>query len=172
MGDFFRDYGTQFVLALAGLATIVSLVIGNYFKDNPRAGFILVGASVALVVLGNGASFYTQYQNVLAANAEKARRLMIREGIGRYIGEGNAIMNRFGVNEVPMPIGDEVGWVGRTEDFLRTNLCESYVTRFHDNSGLAPIQSNEADSVHNSHYATMFHEITRLEEFSHETPSC
>jgi hypothetical protein len=83
MDDFFRDYGTHFVLAIAGLATIISLVIGNYFKDNPRAGFILVGASVALIVLGNGASFYTQYQNVLATSAEKARRSMIREGIGR-----------------------------------------------------------------------------------------
>jgi hypothetical protein len=70
MGEFFRDYGTQLALAIAGLATIISLVIGNYFKDNPRAGFMLVAASVALIVLGNGASFYTQYQNVLAANAE------------------------------------------------------------------------------------------------------
>jgi hypothetical protein len=97
---------------------------------------------------------------------------MIKEGIGKYIGQGSAIMNRFGVNEMPIPTMDEVGWVGRTEDFLRTNLCESCVARFHDNSGLAPIQSNDADSVHNSHYATMYHEITRLEEFSHELPSC
>ena len=158
----FRLAGRRVVVT--GAASGIGLAIARLFASS--------GASVALIVLGNGASFYTQYQNVLTANAEKARRATIREGIGRYIGEGSAIMNRFGLNEMPMPTMDEVGWVGRTEDFLRTNLCESYVTRFHDNSGLAPISANDADSAHNNQYAIMFHEIARLEEFSHETPSC
>jgi hypothetical protein len=56
---------------------------------------------------------------------------------------------------------DEVEWTSNVDDFLRTNLNESYVARFHDNSGLAPISAN---------HAVMFHEIARLEEFSHELP--
>jgi hypothetical protein len=163
MGDFFRDYGTQLALAIAAINTIITIIIGQYFKDSPIARIVFVIVSAALIVLGVGASFYSQYQISMAANAEKAHSVMIREGIGRYIGEGSAIMNRFGLNEKPMPTMDEVAWVGRTEDFLRTKLCESYVIRFHDNSGLAPISANDADSAHNSQYAIMFHEIARLE---------
>jgi hypothetical protein len=119
-------------------------------------------------IIGLAATGYTFHLH----DAEAARDAIIRDGLARYITSGDVIMNRFGSNEMPMPTMDEVGWVGITEDFLRTNLCESYVTRFHDNSGLAPIWANNADSAHNSQYAIMFHEIARLEEFSHERPSC
>jgi uncharacterized membrane protein YfcA len=63
MGDFFRDYGTQLALAIAGINTIISLVIGQYFKDNPRWRIAFVIASVALIGLGVGASFYSPVSN-------------------------------------------------------------------------------------------------------------
>jgi hypothetical protein len=31
MGAFFRDYGTPFALAIAGINTIISLIIGQLF---------------------------------------------------------------------------------------------------------------------------------------------
>jgi hypothetical protein len=110
MDAFFRDYGTPFATAIAVLNTIISLVIGQYFKDSPRARIALVGASVVFGVIAVGGTFYSQYQIVSSANAEKARHLTIREGIGRYIGTGRAIMEEFAQNKMPMPILDEVGW--------------------------------------------------------------
>jgi hypothetical protein len=170
MGEFFRDYGTQLALAIAGLATIISLVIGNYFKDNPRAGFILVAASVALIVLGNGASFYTQYQNVLAANAEMARHIMIREGIGRCIASGRVIMSEFGANKMPIPIPEQQVWVGTVDNFLHVTLGDSYVARFNNVGGPWAFTINGSDKQHNDYYADMYLRLTRLEEFSHELP--
>ena len=43
MADFFRDYGTSFALAIAALNTIISLVVGQFFKGGIRvAGLALV----------------------------------------------------------------------------------------------------------------------------------
>ena len=140
----------------------------RFNKSTLRAAWIAAGAAIVGILVTVGL-WYVQDQT---AKAEVAHNRMIKDNIGLYISEGSAIMNRYGVNQMPMPTMDEMGWVGRTEDFLRTNLCESYVTRFHDNSGLTPIWANDADSAHNAQYAIMFHEIARLEEFSHETPSC
>jgi hypothetical protein len=137
-------------------------------KSTLRAAWIAAGLAAAGIFV----TIWLSYIQDQTAKAEVAHNKMIKDGIGQYIGEGSAIMNRFAANEMPMPTMDEVGWVGRTEDFLRTNLCESYVSRFHDNSGLAPIQANGADGAHNREYVIMYHEITRLEEFSHEIPSC
>jgi hypothetical protein len=155
----FRDYWAPIATAIAAFSAISSLIRGEYFKDSPRAKNIVVGVTMILAIISVAGTFYSQYQIVVAANAdkvaaeadkaaanaEKARHVMIREGIGRYIGLGQAIMNRFGLNEMPMPILDKVSWEGNVDDFLRTNLKDSYVARFHDNSGLAPVSANGAD---------------------------
>jgi hypothetical protein len=166
MGDFFRDYWAPLGTLIAVTSAFISLIRGKYFKDSPRAKNIVVGVTMILGVISVAGTFYSQYQIVSAANADKAaanaekvRHVMIREGIGRYIGVGQTIMNRFGLNEMPMPILDKVSWEGNVDDFLRTNLNDSYVARFHDNSGLAPISANGADPPHNYQYAAMFHEF-------------
>jgi hypothetical protein len=177
MGDLFGDYWAPLGTLIAVTSAFISLIRGEYFKDSPRAKNIVVGVTMVLGVTSVAGTFYSQYQIVsaanadkAAANAEKARHVMIREGVGRYIGLGQAIMEEFARNQMPMPIMDEVGWVSNVDDFLRTNLNNSYVNRFHDNSGLAPISANNADPQHNDQYAIMFHEIARLEEFSRELP--
>jgi hypothetical protein len=87
MDDFFRDYGTQLALAIAGINTIISLVIGQYFKDNPRWRIALVIASVALIGLGVGASFYSQHQIEVSANVEKEKRIAMKDVLGGAINE-------------------------------------------------------------------------------------
>ena len=91
MGDFFRDYGTQFALAIAGLNTIFSLLIGQFFKDSPRARIPLVVASVALIGLGVGATFYSQHRIVSSTKAESAKRIAMKDLLGAAINECAAI---------------------------------------------------------------------------------
>jgi hypothetical protein len=124
--------------------------------------------AVAVGIVAAALTWYTLHLQ----NVEAAHNSMIKDGLARYIAVGSAIKEDFAGNQVPMPILDKVSWEGNVDDFLRANLCEFYVARFHDNSGLAPISANHADPEHNDQYAIMFHEIARLEEFSHETPSC
>jgi|ERR1700722_3925292 len=91
MADFFRDYGTQFALAIAGLNTVISVVIGQYFKDSPRARVVLVAASVALIGLGVGASFYSQRQVVSASNAESEKRFAMKSVLHDAVNSGNSL---------------------------------------------------------------------------------
>jgi hypothetical protein len=90
MGDFFRDYGTQLALAIAGLNTIISVVIGQYFKDSPRARIVLVGASVALIGFGVGASFYSQHQIVASQGAEIDKRSVMKDLLHDAIKNGES----------------------------------------------------------------------------------
>jgi hypothetical protein len=172
MGAFFRDYGTQIALVFAAANTIISLAISQLFKDSPRARIILVGASVALIGIGIGASFYSQHQIVSYAKAEKARHTMIREGIGRCIGTGQVIMQEFGSNKMPIPIPEEVDWTSKVDQFLYTSLGPSYVIRFHDTSGLGSYAitdpSVHPDGEHNLEFGNMYLKLIRLEEFSRE----
>jgi hypothetical protein len=170
IGGIFRDYWAPIATAIAAFSAIISLIRTEYFVDYPRVKKLVVVVLVILAIVSVEGTFYSQYQIVSAAEAEKARHAMIREGIGRYIGIGSAIKEDFARNQMPMPILDKVSWEGNVDDFLRTNLNDSYVIRFHDNSGLAPISANSADPQHNDQYAIMFHKISRLEEFNHELP--
>jgi hypothetical protein len=92
MGAFFRDYGTPFALAIAGVNTIISLIIGQYFKDSPRARIALVSASIALIGLGVGASFYSTYQIESASNAERGKRSAMKDVIHNAIKEGESLI--------------------------------------------------------------------------------
>jgi glucose-6-phosphate-specific signal transduction histidine kinase len=92
MGAFFRDYGTSFALAIAALNTIISLVVGQFFKDSPRWRIALVVASVALIGLGVGASFYSQHQIVASAKAEVQKRLDMKDLLHAAIGDNETCL--------------------------------------------------------------------------------
>jgi hypothetical protein len=135
-------------------------------KSTLKAAWIAVVAA-ALGIIVTAGLWYAQY---VTPKAEVAHNKMIRESIGQYIGTGRALMDKFGRNEMPMPIADEVGWISITENFLRTNLDESYVNRFNDVSGLGSVTGVGTDAPHSVHYNNIYLKITRLEEFSHELP--
>jgi hypothetical protein len=138
----------------------------RFNKSTRLAAWIAAWAAIVGIIVTAGVS-YAQYQ---MAKAEVARHTMIKEGIGHYIGEGRALMNRLSNNEMPLPTLDEVGWIGRTEDFLRTNLGDSYVNRFNDISGLLSVNVSGTDAPHNTYFNDIYRKIIRLEEFSHELP--
>jgi hypothetical protein len=131
-------------------------------KSTQRAAWIAAGLAGVSILVSVGL-WYAQDQT---AKAEVTRHKMIKEGIGQYIGIGRAIMDRFGRNEMPLPITDEAEWVGTTENFLRTNLGD----RFSDISGLGSVTGNGTDPAHNAYFNNIYGKITRLEEFSHEIP--
>jgi hypothetical protein len=138
----------------------------RFNKSTLRAAWIAAGLA-ALGILVTVGLWYAQDR---IAKAEKAHNRIVKDGIGQYIGTGRTIMNRFGLNEMPMPILDEVGWVSTTENFLRTNLGDSYVSRFNDISALVRVAGTGTDAPHNVYYNDMYMKITRLEEFSRELP--
>jgi hypothetical protein len=117
LGDFFRDYGTPFATAVAVFNTVITVIVGQYFKDNPRARAILVVASCLLGGIAVIATFYSQYEIVATRDAEAARRLTIREELGSFVAEGDSLMVRCGDPTIPVPLDQTNDWAKRVEAF-------------------------------------------------------
>jgi hypothetical protein len=127
-----------------------------------------IGATVLCTVLGTAYTIYAQ-------NQIEAHHAMIRGAIARYIERGNAIENDFGNTQISVDETDAKRdeWVSDVERFFRDNSMESYISRFHDNSGIqamAPIGMIDYNDPHFVGFAHLHPELVRLEEFSHEFP--
>ena len=164
MGAFFRDYGTPLALAIAGLNTIISLFIGQYFKNSPRLRIVLVVASVALISLGVGASFYSQHQIVASKNAEKEKRIAMKDLFGEAINECTLI------NEKPRTESEEDdayvkeagAWVAKTSQLVEKAYGKGEADLFMDDAGIPMMSSQGHPNVLMRH--KMIARIQRLNE--------
>jgi hypothetical protein len=168
--DFFRNYGTPFATAVAVLNTVITVTVSQYLKDSPRARAILVGASIVFGSIAVGATFYSQYQTMIAAKAETARRAMIREGTGKFIAAGDSLMDELTKNQYPLPVAEEKDWAKTVEGFIRVNLSESYVVRFNDIIGITFPKLADVDFKHFVDWGNVYMRVVRLQEFSRELP--
>jgi hypothetical protein len=147
-------------------------------KSASRAAWYAVYAALgALVVslLGTAYAVYSQHEMGVAAKAEVARYAMIRNGIAKYIKTGRAIEDSFANTQRPIGevIADRDEWVSDVERFFRDNSMESYISRFHDDSGIHPMAPMNMQNPNDPHVIGFVHihaELVRLEEFSHELP--
>jgi hypothetical protein len=169
LGDFFRDYGTPFATAVAVINTIITVTIGQYFKGSPRARALLVLVSLAFGGIAIAATFYSQNQIVAAAKIETANRVAIREGIGKFIEEGNNLKDKCEDATVPLPTDAVVDWDNRVAAFLNTNLGASYVTRFRDQTGaMPPVVGGPVER--RGLWLGTYVRVYRLEQFSQQLP--
>jgi len=151
MGDFLRDYGTQFALAIAGLNTAISLVIGQFFKDNPRARIALVVASVVLIGLGVGASFYSQYQIVSSANAERVqaaeqvqKRLATKNLLGSAIKDGESLVAKQRTeseDDANTYKSEAEAWANKTGQLIGDAYGDGEAELFGNNAGITMFNS-------------------------------
>lgn len=169
LGDFFRDYGAPFATAVAVFNSVITVTIGQCFKDSPRARAILVVASILLGGVAVIATFYSMHEIVAARDAEAARRVAIREGIGKFIEEGQNLQNKCGDVTVPLPTEAANDWDMRAKAFLNTNLDASYVIRFVDTIGATPLVTQLSDDRRNL-FIGIYVRIFRLEQFSQQLP--
>lgn len=142
--EFFRGYGTPFAAAVAAINTVITLTVGQYF------------------------TLYSQHEIVAARDAEAARRIAIREGLGSFVAEGDGLMARCGDPKKPVPLDQTNEWANRVEAFLSTQLGQSYVNRFRDSTVTPPASLPGADSEHLNVWAQIYFRVLRLEQFSQQ----
>ena len=145
---FFRDYGAPFATLVAVLNTVISVTIGQFFRENKTARIILVAGSAILGAVGVTGTFYSQHAIVVDRQANEARRTMIRENLGTFIGQGMSLMERCAVEVRPPPNQDATEWARNVERYLLNNLGQSYVERFRNSSGLPMTASAITDLAH------------------------
>jgi hypothetical protein len=144
MGDFFRDYGTSFALAIAALNTIISLVVGQFFKDSPRWRIALVVASVALIGLGVGASFYSQHQTVASAKAEVQKRLAMKDLLHVTIGDNETLLGKQRTqsqDDANAYVNEANIWTAKTGQLIEDAYGKGERDVFMNDAGIPPINA-------------------------------
>jgi hypothetical protein len=142
MGDFFRDYGTQFALAIAALNTIISLVVGQFFKDSPRWRIALVVASIALGGVAVGASFYSQHQIVASAKAEVQKRLAMKDILHVAIGDNETLLaKQRSKDDVSAYLNEANIWTAKTGQLLEDAYGKGERDVFMNDAGINPISA-------------------------------
>jgi hypothetical protein len=61
-------------------------------------------------------SIYSQYEIVAARDAETARREVVREGMGKFIEEGQNLPNKCADATIPLPTSAVVDWDTRAKE--------------------------------------------------------
>jgi len=167
-----RDYVGLVPSAAAVINGFIAVLIAQFFRDSRRARVVLVVAAGALGVAAIGATFYSQNLLAVAQGAEASRRHAIREQLGAFIAQGDALMSLCTDAKKPAPQADADAWGATTEMFLRGNLGDSYVTRFRDQTGVPPVSLSgpDIDTAHQNLWFGIYYRVARLQQFSQEVP--
>jgi hypothetical protein len=140
IGAFFRDYGTPFALAIASLNTIISLVIGQDFKDSPRARIILVATSAALVAVGVGSSFYSAHEVASSSAKQIQQRLVMKTLLGSAIKEGESLVTKQRTDsedDVKTYKNDAEAWATNTDHLIDDAYGQGEAELFVNNAGIS-----------------------------------
>ena len=133
---------------------------------------VLVVNTVLLGAVAIAATFYSQHAIVAATEAEAARKVAIREGIGKFIASGNALRAVAEDSAQNAPTSETQKWLDNVEQYLSSNLGQSYVTRFNDSAGMLPVSlAGGAEKQHDYLWKILNARLIRLEQFSEQFPS-
>jgi hypothetical protein len=144
MGDFFRDYGTQFALAIAILNTIISTIVS--LQNNPISRFALVVASVALGGLAVGASFYSQHQIVASAEAQVQKRLSMKDILHLAIGDNETLLAKQRTqskDDVNAYLNEANIWTAKTGKLIEDAYGKGERDVFTNDAGINPINAGD-----------------------------
>ena len=102
---------------------------------------------------------------------ERATNREIREQLGVFLLEGQALLRRAANESQPPPNAEAEAWAARTEKYLTSALGAAYVARFRSSAGL-PMTANSIESrAHANLWAGIWVRLARLEQFIHEKGS-
>jgi hypothetical protein len=164
MGAFFRDYGTQFALAIAVLNTIISAIVG--LQNNPISRFALVVASVALGGLAVGASFYSQHQIVASAEVEVQKRLAMKDLLHVAIGDNETLLAKQRTqskDDVNAYLNEANTWTAKTGQLIEDAYGKGERDVFMNDAGINPINSvNNATALVSSELIARLQRLNEL----------
>jgi hypothetical protein len=163
MGAFFRDYGTQFVAAIAVINTIISAIVG--LQNNPRSRIALVVVSIALGGLAVGASFFSQHQIVSAATAEIQKRFDMKDLLHAAIGDNETLISKQRTesqDDVKAYINEANKWTAKTGQLIEDAYGKGERDVFMNDAGINPINAENHPNVLTS--GEMIARLQRLNE--------
>jgi hypothetical protein len=168
--DSLQDYVPVLTTTAALINGFIAVMIANFFKDRPRAKAILAASAGFVCLIALAATFYGQHTITATRDAERRHNIEVRERLGYFIAEGDALMDECGHLGTPLPTEKTQDWSNRAEAFLAEQLGRSYVVRFRDQTGVPSMGLNEGEPARKGLWHAIYARVLRLQEFSSEVP--
>ena len=169
LGIALHNYGALVAPTAAIINGFIAVLVAQFFKDHPIAKVVLVVSAAVLGAAAIGATFYSQHEIAAAKATLDAKRTRVREGLGLFIAQGNGLMQEISANPShPVPLNEANDWDRRAENFLNSELGNSFVVRFGDATGAPPVSLTGADPAHQNLWYGIYTRVLRLEQFSEE----
>jgi hypothetical protein len=121
IGGVFRDYWAPIATAIAAFSASISLIRSEYFVDYPSVKKLVVVVLVVLAIVSVGGTFYSQYQIVSSAKAEKARHAMIRSKL-QNIYSASTVLTREKTQELAAHTDKVRQWEDESAKWIIENL--------------------------------------------------
>jgi hypothetical protein len=142
--------------ALASLVALIVLAIGAF-------AWKLVTVPPRML-----AEHETEIAALQALQDSAGKRRATREALGDLLSEGHALIARCSDETTPAPQDEANDWSARVEAVFRGRLDESYVARFHDESGLPLTATSIYSAPHRNLWSAISSRNARLQEFIRE----
>jgi len=167
---FLRDYAGTIPPVAAVMIGTLAMYSAHYPFETPAAklAFMCIVASFSIVAIV--AILYSNHLVVADRDARTAKKKHIREQLGKFIEDGNALKSRCEDSALPVPLADANDWNRRVETFLETELGHSYVIRFRDRTGIFQSEIINGDDAHTYMWSAFYNFLFRLEQFSQQFP--
>jgi hypothetical protein len=169
--EFLHDYVSIFPAIVAVINGALAVLLRHYPFKTRIAEFAFVAIIGLLSISAIGATSYSQHLVIAQKTEERARRNMIRDQLGEFIGQGIILLNLAATASSPLPTDTTNAWAASVENFLRSNLGNSYVIRFRDATGMPPLNPTGVDEEHQDLWRDIYSRMLRLEQFSQELPA-
>lgn len=167
---FLRDYAGTIPPIAAVMIGVLAMYSAHYPFETPTAKLLFMCVVGSFAVTAIVAILYSNHLVVADRNARAAKKQYIREQLGKFIEDGNAIKIRCEDSALPVPLGDANDWKERVETFLETELDHSYVIRFRDRTGIFQSEIINGNDARVNMWSSFYNFIVRLEQFSQKLP--
>jgi hypothetical protein len=149
----------------------IAVLVAQFYRERPVAKVVLVVTAGVLGLAAIGTTVYSQHLAIIDQQSDVERRWDIRQKLGDFIEQGNALMQRCSDNSQPPPQAQEKQWEAQVETFLRDKLDGSYIIRFRDPTGVPLGVIVGLDAAHQGLFGAIRARVFRLEQFSEQFPS-
>lgn len=167
----FARYSTTIAPIIAVLNGILAASITQFPPNNVKLKLGIILLAILLGLIACGATIYSQSLNIAKEDAEKAKRKLVRETLGAFIGTGSDYLREVTDKSSkfdPQPVEQ---WAVDVEAFLVEHMGKEYLSRFRDYAGLTPLYLAGADDVKQTYWRGLSMRMIRLHEFSREYAS-
>ena len=170
MVEFLRDYPNVFPVVVAVLNGALAAISANYPFKSARRKMIFIAVVLSLSLSAVAAAICSQRLINAQKLEERAWWGAVREQLGTFLGQGNALMQKCH-NESVAPPQQEVGvWTMGIDEYLASVLGQSYAARFRSDAGLPLTATAISSPAHRTLWYAIFFRVARLEQFSEELP--